>query len=105
MLDCGSPDIPDYGHLVSMSGTTYGESAYFTCRKGYYLLTGNSSTCGQEGWSVLPSCEGEIDMIGVFQMFCHCTTQFKPCVSKSKSNIRMYIKNSNDIRINVRKQQ
>lgn len=64
VIDCGSPNIPRHGYLVSLSGTTYGESAVYNCSKGYDLSGSHMSTCRQQGWSALPQCQGRTRILG-----------------------------------------
>ena len=64
MIDCGSPSVPRHGYLVSLSGTTYGESAVYNCSKGYDLSGSDTSTCRQQGWSSLPQCQGRARILG-----------------------------------------
>ena len=59
VIDCGSPDVPRHGYLVSLSGMTYGESAVYNCSKGFDLAGSNTSLCRQNGWSSLPQCQGK----------------------------------------------
>ena len=56
---CGNPPDIDNGMVVSSTGTTFGETATYSCSTGYQLLGSATVTCQDTGsWSTLPSCIG-----------------------------------------------
>ena len=54
-LDCGTLTSPDNGSLDQISGTTYGQTAVYTCTTGYDLFGTDQVTCMENGqWSADP---------------------------------------------------
>ena len=57
-VDCDTLSDPANGQ-VSTSGTTFGETATYSCNTGYNLVGDNTRTCQADGmWSgSAPTCE------------------------------------------------
>ena len=57
--DCGSPDSPENGAVSTISGTTFGNIATYTCNEGYNLIGVSDVTCPAVGsWPTpYPSCQ------------------------------------------------
>ena len=54
VVDCGALEDPTHGKVVILQGTTFGQSAVYSCNEGYkYALNGNARrTCTATGqWS------------------------------------------------------
>lgn len=47
--DCGIPPAPENGDVDVTSGTTYGQTAMFSCWDGFALVGADSSTCNELG--------------------------------------------------------
>ena len=60
VVDCGSLTDPAYGQVDLTSGTTFGETATYTCNTGYNLVGDSTRTCQATGeWSgSAPACQG-----------------------------------------------
>ena len=58
MLDCRSPAAPDKGTATTASGTTFGETATYSCNDGFDLIGAETSQCQASGaWSgSTPTC-------------------------------------------------
>jgi CUB/sushi domain-containing protein len=53
--DCGELTEPENGLLSLPRGTTYGQTAVFTCKTGYILSGSTQLQCLQDGfWSGTP---------------------------------------------------
>lgn len=57
-VDCGDLDDPENGE-VSLTGTTFGSNATYSCNDGYFLEGESSRVCQSDGnWSgEAPTCE------------------------------------------------
>ena len=60
--DCGSLTDPANGQVDLTSGTTFGQTATYSCNTGYNLVGDSTRTCQATGvWSgSAPTCEGII---------------------------------------------
>ena len=60
VVDCGSLTDPANGQVDLTSGTTFGQTATYTCNTGYNLVGDSTRTCQTAGvWSEsAPTCEG-----------------------------------------------
>ena len=59
IADCSHPGNITNGSVDTSEGTTYGQSAIYTCNTGYYISGGNETrTCLHEGiWDgIKPNC-------------------------------------------------
>ena len=58
MLDCRSPAAPDKGTVTTQGGTTFGETATYSCYDGFDLIGAVTSQCQASGaWSgSTPTC-------------------------------------------------
>ena len=59
-VDCGSLTDPANGQVDLTSGTTFGQTATYSCNTGYNLVGDSSRTCQTTRlWSgSVPTCEG-----------------------------------------------
>ena len=59
-LDCGTLTDPDNGQVDHTAGTTFGQTATYSCNTGYNLVGDSSRTCHSKGnWSgSAPTCQG-----------------------------------------------
>jgi len=57
--DCGSLTDPTHGKVVHTDGTIFGQTAYYSCNKGYTLNGTESRTCNELGnWTFeSPTCD------------------------------------------------
>jgi CUB/sushi domain-containing protein len=57
-VECGSPPGLGYTGSVSVTGTTYGSTATYTCNLGYSMTGAKTRTCQADGtWSgITPAC-------------------------------------------------
>ena len=60
VVDCGSLTAPANGSVTHTSGTTFGQTATYTCNTGYNLVGDSTRTCQATGeWSgSAPTCQG-----------------------------------------------
>ena len=60
VVDCGSLTDPANGRVIHTSGTTFGQTATYSCNTGYNLTRDSTRTCQAKGeWSgSAPTCEG-----------------------------------------------
>ena len=60
VVDCGSLTDPANGSVTHTSGTTFGQTATYSCNTGYNLTGDSTRTCQATGqWSgSAPTCEG-----------------------------------------------
>ena len=63
-VDCGPLSDPPNG-VVSVSGTTFGETATYHCQMGYMLSNDSSRLCQFDGvWSeTAPNCNSQCNFI------------------------------------------
>ncbi len=61
-VDCGALSNPDNGTVDTSSGTTFMNTATYTCTAGYSLVGVSSRTCAADGdWTTAaPTCLGEL---------------------------------------------
>ncbi len=61
-VDCGDLPDPANGMVVTSSGTTFTNTATYTCNPGYVLVGDATRTCQSTGvWnSTAPTCEGKL---------------------------------------------
>ena len=59
-VDCGNLTHPAIGQVDHTAGTTFGQTATYSCNTGYNLVGDSTRTCQAEGiWSGSePTCEG-----------------------------------------------
>ena len=59
-VDCGTLTNPANGQVIHTAGTTFGQTANYSCNTGYYLERGSTRTCQATGaWSGSPpTCQG-----------------------------------------------
>ena len=59
-VDCGNLPDPDNGQVNHTAGTTFGQTATYSCNTGYNLVGDSTRTCQATGnWSgSVPTCRG-----------------------------------------------
>ena len=59
-VDCGNLTDPSNGQATHIAGTTFGQTATYSCNTGYNLVGDSTRTCQAAGnWSgSAPTCEG-----------------------------------------------
>ena len=59
-VNCSTPTSPPNGQVSHTAGTTFGQTATYSCNTGYNLLGSNTRTCQATGsWSGdTPTCQG-----------------------------------------------
>ena len=59
-VNCGSLTDPANGHVTLTAGTTFGQTATYSCNTGYNLVGDSTHTCQATGnWSgSAPTCQG-----------------------------------------------
>ena len=59
VVDCGTLTNPANGQVSHTAGTTFGETATYSCDPGYNLVGGNTRMCQATGnWSgSTPACQ------------------------------------------------
>ena len=60
VVDCGNLTDPANGQVNHSSGTTFGQTATYSCNTGYKLVGDSTHTCQATGnWSgSAPTCDG-----------------------------------------------
>ena len=60
VVDCGDLTDPANGQVDLTSGTTFGQTATYSCNTGYNLVGDSTRTCQATGvWSgSAPTCQG-----------------------------------------------
>ena len=60
VVDCGNLTDPANGSVTHTSGTTFGQTATYSCNTGYNLVGDSTRTCQAVGeWSgSVPTCQG-----------------------------------------------
>ena len=75
-MDCGNLNDPVNGSVTHTSGTTFGQTATYTCNTGYNLVGDSTRTCEATGeWSgSAPTCEGMLlQLISFLSYLCTYT--------------------------------
>ena len=59
-MDCGNLTNPVNGQISHTAGTTFGQTAIYSCNTGFNLVGDNTRTCQATGvWSQsAPTCQG-----------------------------------------------
>ena len=58
VVDCGALTDPANGQVSHPDGTTFGQTATYSCNTGYTLVGDSTRTCEATGWSGdAPTCE------------------------------------------------
>ena len=59
-MNCGTLTNPANGQVSHTAGTTFGQTATYSCNTGYNLVGGSTRTCQATGvWSgSAPTCQG-----------------------------------------------
>ena len=59
-MDCGNLTAPDNGQVNHTAGTTFVQTATYSCNTGYNLVGDSTRTCQAAGnWSgSAPACQG-----------------------------------------------
>ena len=74
-VDCGNLNDPANGSVNHTSGTTFGQTATYSCNTGYNLVGDSIRTCQATGvWSgSAPTCESMLlkDDLSVYSMHMH----------------------------------
>ena len=62
VVDCGTLTNPANGQVSHTAGTTFGQTATYSCDVGYNLVGDNNRTCQATGrWSGnTPTCQGKL---------------------------------------------
>ena len=60
VVDCGALSNPANGRVNNTAGTTYGQTATYSCNTGYNLVGDGTHTCQATGlWTgSAPTCQG-----------------------------------------------
>ena len=60
VVDCGTLNITTNGHVIDTAGTTFRQTATYSCNTGYNLVGDSIRTCQADGmWSGSePTCQG-----------------------------------------------
>ena len=74
-VDCSPLPGPANGRVDHTAGTTFGQTATYSCNTGYNLIGGSTRTCQATGeWNAsIPTCQGVL-LKGDDTLFvCECT--------------------------------
>ena len=83
-MDCGSLTDPASGQVDLTSGTTFGQTATYSCNTGYNLVGDSTCTCqATGGWSgSAPTCEGMFySAVSTIKEICEVSYMYKLFVS------------------------
>ena len=83
-VNCGILANPANGQVSHTSGTTYEQTATYSCNTGYYREGSSTRTCQATGrWSgSAPTCQGVMLLIGLwFQMSSNFGYRYMMCFS------------------------
>ena len=74
-VDCGNLTHPANGSVNHTAGTTFGQTATYSCNTGYSLVGNSTRTCQASGnWSgSAPTCQGVLLKGDVTLFMCVCT--------------------------------
>ena len=74
-VDCGNLTDPANGSVNHTAGTTFGQTATYSCDTGYNLVGDSTRTCQATGnWSgSAPTCQGMLLEADVTLFMCICT--------------------------------
>ena len=66
-VDCGNLTDPVNGQVDHIAGTTFGQTATYSCDTGYNLVGDSTRTCQAAGeWSgSAPTCQGMLLYMGI----------------------------------------
>ena len=104
-VDCGALTNPDNGQVSHTAGTTFRQTATYSCNSGYNMVGGNLRSCQATGmWSGrMPTCQGmlllKLDLECLIDLcrFCNDPLAFacitfpliRPCIPLSRLYRRM----------------
>ena len=73
-VDCGNLTDPANGRIDHTAGTTFGQTANYSCNTGYNLVGNRSRTCNATGkWSETePTCQGMLLKGDLSTFMCVC---------------------------------
>ena len=79
-VDCGALADPMNG-TVSLSGTTFGQTALYQCALGYNIVGGSSRTCqGNKQWSgTAPTCRSMCLCVCVYFVYVYYMCEWVKC--------------------------
>ena len=68
VVDCGTLTNPASGHVSHTAGTTFGQTATYSCNAGYRLVGDNTRTCQVTGvWSgSAPTCHSMLLLLHMY---------------------------------------
>ena len=71
-VDCGTLPNPANGRVDNTAGTTFGQTATYSCNTGYNLVGNSTCLCQATGvWSgSAPTCEGMLNVIELSSNTC-----------------------------------
>ena len=71
-MDCGNLTDPANGQVTHTSGTTFKQTATYSCNTGYILVGDSTRTCQATGnWSgSAPTCQGVLLMSNLILILC-----------------------------------
>ena len=76
-MNCETLKNPANGRVSYAGGTTYGQTATYSCNTGYTLVGGSAHTCQSTGdWSgSAPTCQGSlvVKLLTTKQLWCNYT--------------------------------
>ena len=77
VVDCGSLTDPANGQVDLTSGTTFGQTATYSCNTAYNLVGDSTRTCQATGvWSgSAPTCEGMLVKSDLNLLMCTYTQE------------------------------
>ena len=71
VVDCGTLNAITNGQVNHPNGTTFGQTATYSCDTGYNLVEDITRTCQANGvWSgIAPSCASESNLLKIFKTY------------------------------------
>ena len=80
-VDCGSLTDPANGQVNHVAGTTFRQTATYSCNTGYNLVGDSIRTCQAAGdWSgSAPTCQGMLLKSDLSTFICACAQHITIC--------------------------
>ena len=81
VVDCGNLSDPANGQVDHTAGTTFGQTATYSCNTGYNLVGDNTRTCQASGnWSgSAATCQGMSLKGDLSNFICACAQHITIC--------------------------
>ncbi len=88
-VDCGSLTNPDNGQVDTLSGTTFGSTATYSCINGYVLIGVETRSCEADGnWgSTAPTCGKQCKIHDIRYLYIHTVIECGPLTPPTNGQV------------------